>query len=801
MERLIDGLSVGVLHALGWTLIHSAWECLGVAALAAILMDFFRRPAIRYLVATGALAAMLALPVATFLILVTPAASVSSGMSGGDVSFAVPVLARAAAVAPPAAATRVMGKSASLVAAHARPASVRPASFLPPNLLPILVAAWLCGVTFFSLRFAGGFLLLEQRRRRQSRIPDSRTLAICHALQEQLGLTRAVRYLACDWISSPGVIGWLRPVVLLPVFVLTGLSEAQLRAVIAHELAHIRRHDFFVNLLQVLAETLLFYHPAIWWLNRRIRAERELCCDEIAVALTGDRLEYARLLTLMADWEKAPALAMAANRGPLSARIFHILGTRRLGTGRRTLGFAGSILFLAAAFLAAHAVLGIAHPIAGARDKAPSPPKRVATMPVSPPPRPPVIPVATIPEEGAASAPEKPAPHRAEAVSSAQLLAVSLPDLSRLLLAAPATPHLSASSDPSLAPPAARMARTKALTCATPVITLSVPLEQLPGSNLRTVPVIINAAPKQFLLDIGTRPAEISQAAAADLRLPDASRLSGSSQGLAKDLEYARVAIFDVKGAGSADNYRPHVRAASFTIGGAAGHDLTLAVASDREMGRSKPYDGVITGGPFGQSDIELDFAQNRLNYLKPATCTDPDQVAYWPHASAATIPMTKLNGKIQIQISILGRSIPAVIDTASPDTVMRRDIAELLFGFEADTPDMMPEANLKDGTGLKVYRHTFPLISLSANVTALNVPVLIQTNRMVRNPDRAPILGSRAQFTADPSQRIPALTLGMDVLSQLHLYAAFDQLTLYVTAAEPAAGAAPGSPLPASLL
>jgi beta-lactamase regulating signal transducer with metallopeptidase domain len=825
MERLIDWLSVDVLHALGWALIHSLWECLGVAALAAILMGFSRRPAIRYLVAIGALAAMLVLPTATFLLAMKPAASVPLFRPAGGVSFALSTLPNPPAAAPvaPGAGATAMNKSAAIVAADiqvAFPAGFLAADFLPPNILPALVMAWLCGVTFFSLRFAGGFLLLEQRRRRQSQIPDSRILAICLKMQDQLGLTRAIRYLACNWISSPGVIGWLRPVVLLPVAVLTGLSEAQLRAVIAHELAHIRRHDFFVNFLQVLVETLLFYHPAVWWLNRRIRVERELCCDEIAVALTGDRLEYAKVLTLMADWEKAPALAMAANRSPLSERIFHILGKRPLSTGRRTLGLAGSVLFLVAALIAARALLGIAHPIAvpsaEARGKAPSPPKRIAAKSLEPRVLSSVIPAAkpavADSSGGGQRSPEKPASHQTEAAAGRPVGRLVVPslDLSRLLLAAPATPHLGA-SDPTLAPAppapvaspvvAARMARSNVPTCAVPVITLSVPLKRIPGSDLRTVPVAINAASKQFLLDIGTRPTEISQAAATDLQLPDASRLSSSSQGLAKDLEYASVAIFDVKGAGSADNYRPHVRAASFTIGGAAGHDLTLAVASDREMGRSKPYDGVMTGGPFGQSDIELDFVQNRLNYLKLATCTDPDQVAYWPHASAATIPMTKLNGKIQIQVSILGRSIPAVIDTASPRTVMRRDIAELLFGFEADTPDMMPDGNLKDGAGLQIYQHTFPVISLSGGVTAYNVPALIQASSMVRNLDRSPILGSRAQFSTDPRQRIPALTLGMDVLSQLHLYAAFDQLTLYVTVAEPAAGAAPGSPLPASLL
>ena len=773
MERLVDGLSAGVLHALGWALIHSVWECLGVAALAAILMGFFRRPTIRYLVGVVALAAMLALPVATFLLLNKPASPALALAS--DPAFAVS--ASADLSAPVLSGGGTVIARAAPVAAKTGPA--RAAGFLAPDILPALVAAWLCGVAFFSLRFAGGFLLLEQRRRRQSCPPDSRILALCHALQDQLGLTRAIRYLACDWIASPGVIGWLRPVVLLPLFALTGLTETQLKAVIAHELAHIRRHDFLVNLLQVLVETLLFYHPAVWWLNRRIRAERELCCDEIAVALTGDRLEYARVLTLMADWDRVPVLAMAANRGPLSARIFHVLGQGR--GGRRTPGLTGSVLFLAAAFIAAYAVFGIAHPPVPAqvRGKAPSPPRLVAAVAVPPPVLPDIVAAASpaLRDERAAPVREKPAARPAE---PAAILAVSLPDLSRFLLAVPAMARLPAASDP------VPVAHANAPGRAVPVITLSVPLKPLAGSNLRTVPVTINAVTKQFLLDIGTRQSEISQAAAADLGLPGADGPFGANQGTLADIDYARVPIFNVGGTHSADDYRPHVRAAAFTIGGVTGHNLALAVASDREMGRTKPYDGVMTGGLFGQNDVELDFAQDRLNYLKPTTSTDPDQVAYWPHTSAATIPMTRLNGKIQIQISIQGQSIPAVIDTASAHTVMRRDVAEMLFGFQADTPDMMPDGTLKDGIGLQVYRHTFPRISLSQNVTALNVPVRIQTSAMARNPDRTPMLGSRAQFTADPRQRIPALTLGMDVLSQLHLYAAFGQGMLYVTSAVP---------------
>jgi hypothetical protein len=186
-------------------------------------------------------------------------------------------------------------------------------------------------------------------------------LEICYMLQDQLGIRRAVQYCESTFLQAPAVIGWFRPIVFLPATALTGLSEEQLRVVIAHELAHIRRFDAFVNLFQVCVETLLFYHPAVWWLNRRIRAEREHCCDETAVTLCGNAVEYARALTLMEEWRSAPVFAMAANRGPLSERIRHLLGMNPSGDGARKVGFAGSVLFLVTALLAGNALFGIAY--------------------------------------------------------------------------------------------------------------------------------------------------------------------------------------------------------------------------------------------------------------------------------------------------------------------------------------------------------------------------------------------------------------------------------------------------------
>src|SRR5216684_5194600 len=337
MSTLTNWLSPSAMHALGWTLLHFLWQGTAVAALAAVVMTVCRRASTRYALAVGTLALMLAAPVATFFVLT----------SSDSASLATPSPAESR-TAPVSVAVRAASGF----------------SRLSPSLdtLPWLVEAWLLGVAFFSLRSAGGFLLLERERRRQSFAASDRVLELCQTLQRQLGLNRTIRYCECAWLQAPAVIGWFRPIVLLPVTALTGLSEEQLRLVIVHELAHIQRLDPFVNVFQISVETLLFYHPAVWWLNKRIRAEREHCCDDMAVALCGNAVEYARALTLMEEWRSAPVFAMAANRGPLTERIVRVLGLKTLGAGMRGIGLTGSILCLAAALIAGNALIGMSHP-------------------------------------------------------------------------------------------------------------------------------------------------------------------------------------------------------------------------------------------------------------------------------------------------------------------------------------------------------------------------------------------------------------------------------------------------------
>src|ERR1700688_3753016 len=339
MITLTSWISPSAMHSQGWTLLHFLWQGTAVASLAAVLMPLCRRASARYALAVIALAVMLAAPVATFLFLLPS-------------NPAVPVRSFPVADEQPTATSNIV---AGTTAGFSRLSQSW-------DTLPRLVEGWLLGVAFFSLRSAGGFLLLERERRKRSATVSHRVLEMCQRLQRRLGIERAICYCECKWLQTPAVIGWFRPIVLLPVTALTGLSEEQLQSIIVHELAHIQRLDPFVNVFQISIETLLFYHPAVWWLNKRIRAEREHCCDDVAVSLCGNPVEYARALTLMEEWRSAPALAMAANRGPLSDRIFRVLGLKSIGAGTRGIGLTGGLLCLTAALVAGNALLGIAYP-------------------------------------------------------------------------------------------------------------------------------------------------------------------------------------------------------------------------------------------------------------------------------------------------------------------------------------------------------------------------------------------------------------------------------------------------------
>src|SRR5207249_1797260 len=190
--------------------------------------------------------------------------------------------------------------------------------------LPWVVFVWFAGVVALSLRLTSGWLVTRQLGRvGTSTVPDACREAVAR-LAGRLRISRPVRVLESAVVQVPAVIGWLRPVILLPVSALTGLTPLQLDALLAHELAHVRRYDYLVNLIQAVIETLLFYHPAVWWVSQQVREEREHCCDDLAVAACGDAHFYATALLGMERLRVTPpafALAAAGRGGSLMGRI------------------------------------------------------------------------------------------------------------------------------------------------------------------------------------------------------------------------------------------------------------------------------------------------------------------------------------------------------------------------------------------------------------------------------------------------------------------------------------------------
>jgi beta-lactamase regulating signal transducer with metallopeptidase domain/protocatechuate 3,4-dioxygenase beta subunit len=195
------------------------------------------------------------------------------------------------------------------------------------RVLPWIVLAWALGAAMCSARVAMGWRRAARLRRLAVEAPPPEWQEALNRLIQRMRVSAPVRLAASPLAAAPAVVGWLKPVILMPVEAVLGMPLSQVQALLAHELAHVRRNDYLVNILQSIAEALLFYHPAVWWVSGQIRAERELCCDDLAVEASGDVLTYATALATLETARRArPQAAMAADGGSLLARIRRLAG-------------------------------------------------------------------------------------------------------------------------------------------------------------------------------------------------------------------------------------------------------------------------------------------------------------------------------------------------------------------------------------------------------------------------------------------------------------------------------------------
>jgi len=365
---------MNLTHALGWTLLHFLWQGALIAVLLAGALAILRGASSRsrYAVSCAAMMLMLAGAAATFL---------EFAATGTPVHYS------AAARLSPGPSTGARDWAPSAIAVT--------------DYLPALVWGWFGGVIALSIRSLGGWAVAERFARRHTRPAEAIWEEKFAALAKRLRISRPVRLAVSALAQVPAVVGWARPIVLVPASVFTGLSAEQIEALLAHELAHVRRHDYLVNLLQTAAETLFFYHPAMWWVSRKIRDERENCCDDLAVEICGDALAYVRALTELEQMRQStPRLAMAADGGSLLNRVQRLLGMNQ-AAGSAPAGWIASLGIVAALVVAGLAANGPAQRPERAVAVNPAPVALLAqpTAPAPPPARPSTQPPKKVPEK------------------------------------------------------------------------------------------------------------------------------------------------------------------------------------------------------------------------------------------------------------------------------------------------------------------------------------------------------------------------------------------------------------------
>ena len=346
MMSPITWLSREEVVALGWTLLHFCWQGTAVAVAFAAVDRITSRASsrIRYSIALAALLLMPAIVLGTFALEIQAAHAATPTHLPGDANTVFSIT--------PSGIQPLLHE---LPLASSLEEPTNWLAMRTDRMLPWVDAIWFLGVLFLALRSLGGWWHLGQVRRHARRmIPqeiENAFLQLCN----QIEVGRKVVLRASDEVISPMAMGVWRATVILPISAVLSLPRAELEAVIAHELGHIRRWDYLWNLLQTAIESLLFFHPAVWWISRTVRERREICCDEIAVRSCSDAAIYARALLRLEEQRTVKlrlAMALGGCGGSLLGRVRKILGEDMAMEGRMTSGVSvAAIGALALSFL------------------------------------------------------------------------------------------------------------------------------------------------------------------------------------------------------------------------------------------------------------------------------------------------------------------------------------------------------------------------------------------------------------------------------------------------------------------
>ena len=354
----------------GWTLLHSLWQGAAIALVAVTLLAVVPRSAVRtrYGILCGALFAHLGAPIVTASLIAPRAWHNTAGAVERLTVADITSVSSPGTIAVSSGGNmviRIGPQARELAVSRVRDAIARAGL---ERFLPIVVLAWSLGVAVGAVRCVGGWLLLRRLVNRAT--PATEEIAArVRSLARAMGIHRTIGVLVSNDVTGPFTTGWIRPVIVLPLSMLSGLDPVHVNAILTHELAHIRRWDYFVAIAQAVATTVLFHHPVTWWLDRRLRVEREYCCDDLAVAASQDRVGYVRALAELESLRLGlPSLALAATDGSLHDRVARLLAGR---SASAPAGWAPAATVLAVLFAASVVeAAGVPSGAAGAADVA-----------------------------------------------------------------------------------------------------------------------------------------------------------------------------------------------------------------------------------------------------------------------------------------------------------------------------------------------------------------------------------------------------------------------------------------------
>lgn len=375
-STLLTEYLLPLLDPTGWMLVHSVWQLGLIAILFFVARTVVRvvapknNAAIIYSFGCICLAAMLLVPAVTFMYYLNHQGlgtlesrdliafeQATDSVDTQPSLFSHP-LAPMQAGAKPGTLDKPVESTMSIVEATSWPAFQEIQS-QARSCFPWLISLWVAGVALLSLRPMFGLLNVWRLRRTGiSPLPDS-VRELGQATAQRLGINRAVLFVRSTWVAVPTVVGFAKPVVLLPAAVVAGLTTHELDLILAHELAHVRRNDYLMNLAQAIIETLLFFHPAVWIVSNQVRAERENCCDDLAVRMSGNPDDPAALAKALLALEQtrsiSPALGAVGNgKNPLIKRIRRLIGqptTQKSQVGNICFSFVMIVICFSVAFI------------------------------------------------------------------------------------------------------------------------------------------------------------------------------------------------------------------------------------------------------------------------------------------------------------------------------------------------------------------------------------------------------------------------------------------------------------------